>query len=340
VPLAEQARAARERGLDWLAARQGESGAWRANIGLKISDGYIISHADAAHPGVSALAGLALLASEAKPHTACVGALIDYLRSRTEEDGLIRDNGSRMYSHAFALLFLGEAHAQRPNADLRSTAAKAADFTFKCQSPRGGWGYAPFGIETDITVTACAATALRAARDGGLHVPDETFRRAARYLLNSAHTLPDDEIGAFDYQWRAESPLPTRRSHATAAAGLAGLLAAGLRTDEEIERFVRAESLPRFIPGGDPLPGFPPVLAHLRSRRESVEKGHYAFWFGNLLAGRALASLGGVEHEIWTEALRFDLVRMQAPDGSWADTRVGPSFATACACLILEAAGR
>jgi hypothetical protein len=31
---------------------------------------------------------------------------------------------------------------------------------------------------------------------------------------------------------------------------------------------------------------------------------------------------------------------MQAPDGSWADTRVGPSFATACACLILEAAGR
>ena len=64
------------------------------------------------------------------------------------------------------------------DAEVKKTLKKAIDLIVKTQNHEGGWRYEPAPTGADISVTIMQVMALRGAKDSGLHVPDETIRRA------------------------------------------------------------------------------------------------------------------------------------------------------------------
>ena len=100
-----------ERGLDWLAAHQNMDGSWTAQIGYKLNSDYRMT-GESGHVGVTALSCMAFLAGGHLPgrgtHGDAVEAGLDFVLNAVKEDGYVTHGGTRMYSHAFATLFLAE----------------------------------------------------------------------------------------------------------------------------------------------------------------------------------------------------------------------------------------
>ncbi|MCB9887449.1 MAG: hypothetical protein H6838_18300, partial [Planctomycetes bacterium] len=120
--LARRCQAAAEKGLVWLAAHQADTGAWSGVVGHKMQDDYILldkamsrteqERTGHGHLGVSALCGMAFLAGGNLPDRGRYGPVVQrtyaYIAGAGLESGLLTDAGTRMYSHAFATLFLAE----------------------------------------------------------------------------------------------------------------------------------------------------------------------------------------------------------------------------------------
>jgi squalene cyclase len=323
-----------ERGLDWLAAHQSPDGSWTAKIGFKLNSEYRET-AEAGHIGVTALAGTAFLAGGHTPgrgrHSDSLARALDYVLSGVQEDGYVTLNGSRMYSHAFATLFLAEICGMSHRSDVRAKLQKAVDFIVETQNQEGGWRYVPFTPESDMSIVVCQAIALRAARNIGIRVPKSTIDRAARYVVDSAiteasqsgyHSLYPDEVGAFNYQRSRGS----RSSFPLTAAGVTALHGLGIYSDDSIRRGL--DYLRRNLVGFNVQYG----------RREG---GHYFFWYGHYYGVQAMYTAGTAFQvnywEPYFEEVRAELLSMQNPDGSWPNhTGPGPAFGTAMAVLILE----
>src|SRR4051812_40576121 len=165
----EPARPAIEKALKFLATRQQEDGSFS-------NSGY------GRNAAVVALAGMAWLSSGSTPgrgpYGAEVGKVSDYLLDHCEQSGFISVEGAQshgpMYEHGFATLFLAEVYGMSPRDDLRDKLARAVDLIVRTQNSEGGWRYQPRREEADISVTICQMMALRAARNAGLKVPNET----------------------------------------------------------------------------------------------------------------------------------------------------------------------
>jgi hypothetical protein len=323
-----------ERGLDWLAAHQKPDGSWVAKIGFKLNSEYRET-AEGGHVGVTALAGTAFLAGGHTPgrgeHADALSRALDYVISGVQEDGYVTLNGSRMYSHAFATLFLAEICGMSHRPDVRAKLQKAVDFIVETQNQEGGWRYVPFTPESDMSIVVCQAIALRAARNIGIRVPKSTIDRAARYVVDSAiteagqsgyHSLYPDEVGAFNYQRSRGS----RSSFPLTAAGVTALHGLGIYSDDSIRRGL--DYLRRNLVGFNLQYG----------RREG---GHYFFWYGHYYGVQAMYTAGTAFQvnywEPYFEEVRGELLAMQNPDGSWPNhTGPGAAFGTAMAVLILE----
>jgi len=329
----EHARAV-ERGLDWLAAHQNEDGSWTAKIGFKLNSDYRHT-GDGGHVGVTALAGTAFLAGGHSPergaHSRTLARALDYVLSAVQEDGYITANGSRMYSHAFATLFLAEVCGMTHRSDVRSKLQKAVDFIVETQNQEGGWRYVPFSPESDMSIVVCQAMALRAARNIGIRVPRGTIDRAARYVVDSAITeerplsyssLHESPVGAFDYQRSRGS----RSSFPLTAAGVTALHGLGIYSDESIR--LGLDYLRR-------------NLSDFNRRYGDDADGHYFFWYGHYYGVQAMYTAGTAFQvnywEPYFDDVRSELFDMQRADGSWPnDTGPGSAFGTAMAVLILE----
>jgi hypothetical protein len=339
--LTEQGRSAIVRGLAWLASKQEPNGSWKANVGYKLNDGYVVQHDGVSHVGVTALAGMAFLAAGHVPGRGKYGAQVEgairyILSCVNRQDGMIADNDSRMYSHAFATLFLAEVYGMTRDSSVKTALERATEFTWKCQNSTGGWRYVPFAADSDMSITVCQVMALRSARNIGIRIPKETIDRAVNYVLMSAHTDPFDDPGSFDYQWRSENPIATRTSFALTAAGLATLYSAGLYTDEDILKHIRAHRIDRFLRGDAP-PRIEMILRELRNTYRTTQTRHYFFYYGNYYAVQAMFVAGGKAWEEYFSRVQSDLVDLQQPDGHWPiDVPVGTAYATASACLILS----
>ncbi|MSR62279.1 MAG: prenyltransferase [Planctomycetes bacterium] len=323
-----------ERGLEWLAAHQNADGSWTAKIGFKLNSDYRAT-ADAGHVGVTALAGTAFLAGGHTPergkYSAVLDRALDYVLAGVQDDGYVTLNGSRMYSHAFATLFLAEVCGMTHRADVRSKLQKAVDFIVETQNQEGGWRYVPFSPESDMSIVVCQAMALRAARNIGIRVPKATIDRAARYVVDSAITeesqrgyqgLYPDEVGAFNYQKNKGS----RSSFPLTAAGVTALHGLGIYSDESIRR------------GLDYLRRNLTTFNLQYGRREG---GHYFFWYGHYYGVQAMYTAGTAFQvnywEPYFEEVRTEILKMQDQDGSWPNhTGPGVAFGTSMAVLILE----
>ncbi|MDP6538183.1 MAG: terpene cyclase/mutase family protein [Planctomycetota bacterium] len=331
-----QARAV-ERGLDWLTAHQKADGSWEAKIGYKLNDDYNYT-AERGHVGVTALAGMAMLAGGHLPgrgrHGESVERCLDFVLSCVQEDGYITHAGTRMYSHAFATLFLAEIYGMTHRDDVRHKLQKSVDFVVKSQNAEGGWRYEPYAVESDMSIVVCSVLALRAARNIGIRVPVSTVDRAARYVVDSAVSESRassfshpafarmSELGSFHYQKDVHS----RSSFPLTAAGVTALHGLGIYSDEAIERgigYLNRE------------------LATFNHRngtgRRSRGEGHYFFWYGHYYGVQAMYTVGSPYWEPYFEEVRELLLGMQRADGSWPnETGPGTTFGTAMGVLILE----
>jgi hypothetical protein len=348
----EQVRAV-ERGLRYLALNQdAESGAWIADVGYKLNNSYNIVAVNRPHVGVTALALMAFLAGGHVPGRGEYGervsrglewllAQVSTGESAEEEDGFITAHKSRMYSHAFATLFLAEVYGMHAQGDerlrdrLRSALEKAVRFTYSTQNDEGGWRYHPLAPDSDMSITVCQIMALRAASNAGIAVPQAKIEKAKRYVSLSA-VRGDEGLrwgmggrgssrGGFRYQLQPSS----RVSFPLTAAGVTTLYGAGVYDHH------------------DPL--IEAGIGYLSENHKSftatygmsiggIRKGHYFFYYGHYYAVQALYVYGGAEWEEYFENTRRALLDMQSPtDGSWPNNvGPGPNFSTAVGTLVLE----
>jgi hypothetical protein len=330
TPLSREALAAAESGLQWLMHAQDADGAWRADVGYKLEDGYQTWNKNSEHVGVTALASLAFLAGGHVPGRGPYGPVVeralDWLLKQVREDGYITANESRMYSHAFASLFLAEVYGLSEREDVRPALQRAVDLIVASQNSDGGWRYQPHVADADMSVAACQVMALRAARNGGIQVPVNTIERAVEYVRKSAVSPDDPSVnfrwgnkpGAFRYQPEQNS----RASFALTAAGITILHGAGLYADEIIERGLRRLE--------EDLGGFTRTTG-------SGARGHYFFYYGHYYAVQAFHIAGGERYRHYLDVIQRELLAMQLPDGSFPNAvGPGPAYGTATACLILQ----
>lgn len=330
TPLSLDALAAAERGLEWMAQHQQANGSWRADVGYKLEDGYQTWNERAEHVGVTALAGMAFLAGGHVPgrgrHGAVVERALDWILQQAREDGYVSANETRMYSHAFATLFLAEVYGLTDREDVRPKLQRAVDIIVSSQNEDGGWRYQPHVADADMSVSACQVMALRAARNIGIQVPVTTVERAVAYVQKSA-VRPDDPVvsyhfgnkpGSFRYQPEANA----RASFALTAAGVTIMHGAGVYADALIEPALKRLE--------EELGGF-------TRYHGSGLQGHYFFYYGHYYAMQAFHIAGGERYKRYLDVVQRELLQMQKADGHFPNAiGPGPAYGTATACLILQ----
>lgn len=326
-----------ERALQWLAEHQNGDGSWSADIGYKLNQNYEVTSNVVPHVGVTALAGLAFLASGHLPgrgrYGDVIGSATDYLVGRIDHKGYISDHGSRMYSHAFATLFLAEVYGVTDRYDLRDTLQSAVDFIVDCQNEHGSWRYVPHAAESDMSITVCQLNALRGARNVGIRVPKSTIDRAADYVAASyVRDAGERHLYEGYYQlgrgsFRYQTARNTRSSFALTAAGLAALHNAGvngLQVHSDLAGPIDLEHSIQF----------------LRDHYDLLSRNyrfHYFYWYGHYYATQALYVIGGDAWSWYYPSIREEVLAAQRPDGSFpCATGPGSAYSTAVGAVILS----
>ena len=213
------------KGYEWLAKQQNSDGSW----------------GDANYPNNTAITGFALLAFMSQGNLPTEGKYakevakgVRFLMASQREDGyLIGARGGNMYCHGMATLALSQVWGMTGDEDVKTSLKKAVNLIVKCQCKdnsmnHGGWRYEPVPSGADISVTIMQVMALRGAKDSGIHVPDETMKRALSYI-NSCY---DEASGGYTYMPRNRHP-----GFARTAAGICVLKLVG-EYDKKIERSV------------------------------------------------------------------------------------------------------
>ncbi len=327
--------AAADRGLAWLARHQREDGSWSADVGYKLEEGYRVWNTDEPHVGVTALAGMAFLAGGHMPgrgpYGENVNKVVDFLLSKVHQDGYITANETRLYSHAFATLFLAEVYGMTERKDLRPALQKAVDLIVSSQNEQGGWRYQPHVADADMSVAACQVLALRSARNIGIQVPIATIDAAVQYVRASAVREDDPEwsfqFGSQPGDFRYQPDYQSRATFPLTAAGITILHGAGVYADADIERGIKRleTQLHRFS-------------KRYGKRDNEAALGHYYFYYGHYYAVQAFHIVGGERYRNYLNVVQNVLLSMQDTEtGAWPN-RVGPgtAYGTATACLILQ----
>jgi hypothetical protein len=319
-----------DRGLKFLAEQQLEDGSWTADVGYKLEEGYRVWNRDSSHIGVTALAGMAFLAGGhvpgRGPYGEVVDKTVDYLLKQVHQDGYITANETRLYSHAFATLFLAEVYGMSQREDLRPALQKAVDLIVASQNDQGGWRYQPHVADADMSVAACQVLALRSARNIGIQVPVSTIDAAVSYVRKSAVREDDPDwsinISARPGEFRYQPDLQSRATFPLTAAGITILHGAGVYADADIEKGMkRLES----------------QLGSFTRRNGDRVDGHYYFYYGHYYAVQAFHILGGERYRNYLQVVQRELLTMQRADGSFPNrTGPGTNYGTATACLILQ----
>jgi hypothetical protein len=300
-----------EMGLAWLAGRQNANGSWTNRVGYKLYEEYFGEENESVD--VTALSCMALVSAGNVPGRGKYGRQValgvQWLLSKVrEEDGYITHAGSRMYSHAFATLFLAEIYGMTRQSDIKPKLKRAVELIVNSQNREGGWRYQPIPVDADLSVTVSTLQALRAARNVGVAVPLDTIHRAAQYVARCASPR------GFSYQSSVEYGVnDTRVSHALTACGLVSLFSAGQYDSPQVRVALR----------------WLPVL------QRNLHQGQLHYYYGHYYASQAMYLAGGEHWAAYFPGVRESILSMQKPDGHWLDD-VGQTYATAMALIILQ----
>lgn len=324
--------AAVDRGLAYLQQTQARDGSWEQLVGYKLNSDYeTVDSRPLPHVGVTALCGIAFLAGGHLPDRGKYGETItralDHVLSCSQDNGQIAENGTRMYSHAFATLFLAEIYGMSNNPRVKQVLQRSVNLIVDSQNAEGGWRYQAFARESDMSITVCQVLALRSARNVGIAVPVSNIRNAQNYVYRSAVRSNEragrrrgfggygDDGGSFRYQLKPQ----TRATFPLTAAGVTTLYASG-----EYDSPIIKDALDY-------------LDRELFSFNDQNSHGHYFFYYGHYYAVQAYYITGGSQWRRYFTEVKGRLLSMQRPDGSWPnDVGPGPAFGTAVASLILQ----
>jgi hypothetical protein len=263
--------------------------------------------------GICSLAGLAFLSRgsriDDRADGEMVGRLARRIQSLGQPNGFIFDDMSRshgpMYEHGFATLFLSEVQGTGVKADFQTTIKSAVELIVLSQNEQGGWRYDPRPTEADVSVTVSQVMALRAAKNGGFFVPEETITRAIDYLRRAQN--PD---GGFTYQLDGGAS-----RYALTAGALVAMYNSGINEGKELDR------------------AFQYLIAD-RDTDRYLQTNYY--FYAHYYSAQAFWHRGGPTWNSWYRKLVDGILPLQDPNGAWTDQSHGSEYATAMACLILN----
>ncbi|MCC7389229.1 MAG: terpene cyclase/mutase family protein [Phycisphaerales bacterium] len=294
-----------KRGLAYLAGAQNEDGSFGGGRYAK-------------NVAITALAGIAFMADGNVPgrgeYAPNVERALEYILNNAAENGLIASDAANgpMYGHGFATLFLGEVYGMTPGGGDTEQAdrvyealSRACRLIERTQNDQGGWRYNPVPYDADVSVTICQIMGLRAARNAGLEIDKTVIDRAVTYVRQCQN--PD---GGFKYQLESGASAWPR-----SAAGVASLYYAGIYEDDAID-----DGLGYLLAAAKP--------------GEEANGAHY--YYGHYYAVQTMYLAGGDYWAQWWPAIRAELLKSQAADGSWSDPSVGDAYGTAMSLIILQ----
>ena len=289
--------------LRWLATQQNANGSWSVASGRR-----------GEHP--IAMTGYVLMAFMACGHLPEEGeyarqvrAGMEFLLDQMGVDGQFRgvDGGKYMYNHGIATIALGELYGQTRHPAMREKLERAIQLIISSQSEfdrhKGGWRYQPRPSDADISVTVLQVVALRAAKNSGLDVPQQTIDDAVDYVRRCAVR----GTGGFAYQAGQSSP-----GYARTAAAIYSLQVCGKYDDPLVQAGSQFLFDNRF------------------------ERRHWTY--GSNYAGPAQYMVGGDTWRRWYEHMKQTLIPSVTRSGDqcyWNDNEVGPIYGTACFATIL-----
>jgi hypothetical protein len=181
-----------EKGMQFLAKTQAESGEWTGG-----QQG----------PGVTGMALMVFLASGEDPNFGIYSSNVRRaVRSIVSaQDGNTGVMGSSMYQHGFAMLALAEAYGAVddrqvwPDGKKPRSIGKALELAVRAavtsqkKNSLGAWRYSPGSTDADTSVSGAVLVGLLAARNAGIEVPDESIDRAISYYTSM--TSSSGEVG-------------------------------------------------------------------------------------------------------------------------------------------------
>jgi len=306
----DETRLAINAGLEFLKRRQvTSSGSLQGAFG---------SSQYAAGVAVAALGGLAFLCNGSTPiagrYSSNVRLCTNYLCRHTNERGYISNplnQASNMYGHGYGMLFLSQVYGMSPNHAVREKLQRAVDMTCEVQNDNGGWRYQPHKQPGDLSVTICQIMGLRASHDAGLSVSEKVREKTLDYVRRSQ--LPD---GSFQYMLRGG-----RSSVALTAAGVVSLYSAGVYEGEIVDKALKW--LMDHVPGSS-LGANVSAMNYYYAHYYAVQ----AMWHAQLKKP--------AYWNTWYPAIRDELLKRRRSSSHWNDNQIGPEFATAMACIILQ----
>lgn len=231
---------------------------------------------------------------------------VQYLLNAVSAEGLIgdKDSGQYMYFHGIATIALAELYGQTNSQVIRPKLERLLKIIISSQNQQGGWRYKPVSTDADISVTVLQVVALRAAKNGGLKVPQTTIDDAVNYV----RSCYNEKRGGFSYQPGSET------GFARTAAAIYSLQVCG-RYDDPL---VKKGSKYLFDNFGD------------RQRW---------FTYGNFYAAPAQYMIGGETWENWYAKIKTLLLQRVHNDGEvslwYENSSVGPTFETSVNIMIL-----
>jgi squalene cyclase len=292
VKIDDKTKKAIEKSLEWLKENQEKDGGWGTN---------------------SAITSFTLLAFMSQGHLPGQGKYgpevakgVRNLLAGARDDGyLVGPRGGNMYSHGMAALALTQVWGMTGDEEVKKVLKKSIDLIVKTQNSEGGWRYEPQPTGADISVTIMQVMALRGAKDSGLHVPDDTMKKAIAYI-NKCY---DPRTGGYFYQ-----PRSGVAGYARSAAGVCVLQLCGEYEAKQIKDAVK----------------------YLDATGE--DRQHW--WYGHYYAAHAYHQIGGKQWEEYYTRMKTKLLATQQDNGSWREINkeghVGPAYQSAIAILILS----
>jgi hypothetical protein len=278
-----------ERGLRYLSEKQNEDGSWNDTAGRE--------------PGVVGLCVAAFLAHgedpKNGPHAKVISRGVEYIISKQNStNGYI---GSSMYNHAFATKALAESYGVVDNPKLANALKEAIELIVSSQKRNrfGAWRYTPESRDADTTVTGCQLVSLFAARNAGMAVPDEVFKKGLSYLASCRGS-----DGAYGYT--------------SSAGGKPTLTAIG--------------SLCLSLAKEKDSKGYAASLAYLKKNLDYRER-YYPYYYEYYMS----QALFHADDDVWADwngrNIRY-LGTIQSPDGSFPGNQ-GQAFSTSGALVSL-----
>ena len=290
-----------DRGLQFLATTQTESGDW-AGGGEQ-------------GPGVTGMAVLALLASGEDANFGLYSnhirkALRNIINAQNPATGFF---GMSMYHHGFAMLALAEAYGAVDERNLWPDAkgprsigqalelAVRAAITSQKSNPNGAWRYSPNGRDADTSVSGAVVVGLLAARNAGIEVPDESIDKAVAYFKSM-----------------------TSKSGEVAYSGMGGM-------GESMARSSIA-TLTYAVARRKDLAEYKATLGHIKQRLD--EPARMYLEYVRYYEAQALFQGDLESWEKWNKLLVRQLKESQSPDGSIRG-QFGPTISTSLSLLSL-----